>query len=297
MLFTAPQSLDKSQSAVKMFLQILYKKLWLGLIALATGVSLAGCSQGPIPLDRHTAERGARASELAASDPVSVAANSFFSNGRGRRVAVAQFDDLTGARIEGGTSTAVAASGRILTEYILMGANVKGAYRVLDRAGLANLLNERRLADQINASNEADVISASPAAVRDQLPGRIPPLVDIDPLGVSDYLIYGAVVGYDRRLIDNGGGFGIAGVRMRNRTSRDQVSVIVQLVDVRTGEIIATGFDAQFIDSSSVAGDIFALLRTDRLLEFEQANLVNDPATLALFLAIDAALTEMFEDV
>jgi curli biogenesis system outer membrane secretion channel CsgG len=178
-----------------------------------------------------------------------------------------------------------------------MGANVQGAYRVLDRAGLNDLLNERRLAEQINATNELAVINAAPAAIRDQLPGRIPPLVDIEPLGVSDYLIYGAVVGYDRRLIDNGTGVGIAGVRMRNRASRDQVSVIVQLVDVRTGEIIATGFDAQFIDSTLVAGDIFALLRTDRLLEFEQANLVNDPTTLALFLAIDAALTEMFLDV
>lgn len=280
-----------------MFLHAYHQRLRRGVIALAAIGMVSGCSQAAMSLDQHASDQGTRVAELAASAPVSLAANSFFSGGRGRSVAVAQFDDLTGARIEGGTSTAVAASGRLLTEYILMGANVQDAYRVLDRAGLNNLLNERRLAEQVNATNELAVINAAPAAIRDQLPGRVPPLVDIEPLGVSDYLIYGAVVGYDRRLIDNGTGVGIAGVRMRNRASRDQVSVIVQLVDVRTGEIIATGFDAQFIDSSLVAGDIFALLRTDRLLEFEQANLVNDPTTLALFLAIDAALTEMFLDV
>ncbi|PWK62048.1 hypothetical protein C7455_10173 [Roseicyclus mahoneyensis] len=235
--------------------------------------------------------------QLAASDQVSEAANLFFSGPRPRSVAVAQFEDLTGARIEGGTSTAVAASGRFLTEYILMRANGNDAYRVLDRAGLNNLLNERRLADQINAFHEAEVVAAAPEMLRDQLAGRVPPAIEMAPLRVSDYLIHGAVVGYDRRLIDNGTGMGIAGVRLRNRASRDQVSVMVQLIDVRSGEIIATGAAAQFIDSSSRGGDIFALVRTDRLLEVEQLNVVNDPATRALFLAIDIALTEMFNDV
>ena len=71
-----------------------------------------------------------------------------------------------------------------------------------------------------------------------------------------------------------------------------------------TGEINATlatvlvGFNmSEKVVQVPVNGsDVFTLLRADRLLEFEQMNVVNDPATRALFFAIDSALMEMFND-
>lgn len=259
-------------------------------------VALGACSQIQTSLPERLGDQGPAGAPLAANDGSVQAINNFFDRRTGRTITVSQFEDLSGARTENGTSTVVAASGRILTEYILLRANSEGNYDVLDRAGLNNLINERRLADQVNAINEEKIITASPIALREALIGRIPPAIDLPPLLVTNYMIYGAVVGYDKALNDNGGGIGVAGVRVRNRASRDQVSVIMQLVDVRTGKIIATGFSSRFIDSTSLGSDVFALLSADRLLEFERMNVVNDPATRALFFAIDSALMEMFND-
>lgn len=267
-----------------------------GCTLLGVAVALGACAQIQSPLAERLGDQGPAGVSLAANERSVEAINNFFDRRRGRTITVSQFDDLSGARTENGTSTVVAASGRILTEYLLLRANTADNYAVLDRAGLNNLINERRLADQVNAINEAKTIAAAPAALREALIGRVPPAIDLPPLLVTDYMIYGAVVGYDKALNDNGGGIGVAGVRVRNRASRDQVSVIMQLVDVRTGEIFATGFSSRFIDSTSLGSDVFALLRVDRLLEFEQMNVVNDPATRALFFAIDSALMEMFND-
>lgn len=262
----------------------------------AISLLIAACGQVEMVQKRHLGKEPVQVNELAASDQVSGAANAFFSRASATRVAVTSFEDQSGARIENGASSAIAASGKMLAEYILMTANGQNRFQVMDRTNVNQLLDERRLAAQVNQRHEADVIRTAPDAVKDKMKGRVPPLIDLPELQPSDFLISGAVVGYDKRLQDDGTGVGIAGLSSNSRQSRDQVNVIIHLIDVRTGQIIATGFSAQFIDSTAVTGGIFKLLSVDRLLEFEKTNLLNDPTTFALFRAIDAALTEMFEN-
>ena len=264
--------------------------------AIILCVALAGCAQNMEIGKRHLSSANTTDSEERFGQHSSEATSSFFGKHKSKRVAVSGFDDLSGARVENGTSTAVAASGRILTHYILMENNNKNHYTLLDRSVLNELLNERRLAGQVNATNEAEVINAAPEFMREGLAGNVPPIVATEDLLPSDYLIYGAVVGYDKRLKDDGTGAGIAGYNVSNRHSRDQVSVVLELIDVQTGAIVGIGFGSQLIESTSVRASIFAQLRVNRILEFEQAAILNDPTTLALIRAIDMALGEMFQD-
>ena len=258
---------------------------------------LGACDTDRKAFARHFDDEQSGINLLETTHNAEVAINRFFKTSSGKKVVVSKFEDLTGARSQNGTSSVVASSGRILTEYILMKANTKKLYSVLDRSELAGLVNERRLAEQVNADNEKREINAAPVALRVQMQGRVAPIIDIKPLKVSDYLIYGAIVGYDRNLVDDGSGAALAGFGVRNRFSRDQINVIIQLVDVNSGEIISTGYASRMIESSSVGVSMFKFLSQDRLIEFEQTQVINDPTTRALFLAIDGALLRMFTDV
>ena len=259
-------------------------------------VAVSGCAQDIQIAERHRpkAEVVTSSKDFAQNSAQPISA--FFQKRKNKRIAVSGFEDLSGARIEGGASTAVAASGRILTHYLLLENNKNNQYKLLDRAILNDLLNERRLAAQINTKNENDVLDASPDFLRESLRGKIPQLIKSDDLLPTDYLIYGAVVGYDKRLKDDGAGAGLAGFRLSNRISRDQVSVVLQLISVQTGEIVGIGFGTQFIDSTSLQAGIFAQIKVDRILEYEKADIINDPTTFALIQAIDLALGEMFKN-
>ena len=265
-------------------------------LLIAATLGLSACESTQSTLERHVEGQEFGVSKLEATDESKVVINRFFERSSGKKIVVSKFEDLTGARTQNGTSSVVASSGLFLTQYILMKAQTENLYTVLDRSELAGLVNERRLAEQVNSDNEARTINSAPLALRNQMQGRVAPLIDMKPLMVSDYLISGAIVGYDRNLVDDGSGAAIAGFGVRNRFSRDQINVIIQMVDVNSGEIISTGYASRIIENSSVGGSIFKLLSKDRLLEFEQMQVINDPTTLALFLAIDAALSRMFTD-
>lgn len=263
---------------------------------IAATLGLSACDSTQSTLERHVDGQEFGVSKLQATDESKVAINRFFERSSGKKIFVSKFEDLTGARTQNGTSSVVASSGISLTQYILIKANTEKLYTVLDRSELAGLVNERRLAELVNADNEAKTINSAPLVLRNQMQGKVAPLIDMKPLKVSDYLIYGAIVGYDRNLVDDGSGAAIAGFGIRNRFSRDQINVIIHLIDVNSGEIISTGYASRIIESSSVGGSIFKMLSKDRLFEFEQMQVINDPTTRALFLAIDAALSRMFTD-
>ena len=75
-------------------------------------------------------------------------------------VAVTSFEDLTGARVDGGSSTAVAASGHLLLEFILKNYRDEGHLAIYSRRLLSELINERRLAQQANTSYATEAVNS-----------------------------------------------------------------------------------------------------------------------------------------
>jgi len=211
-------------------------------------------------------------------------------------IAISSFEDLSGSRIEGGASTAVAGSGQLLLEYILKGYSDLNFMRLHTRRLLTDLVNERRLAQQANQSNAAQSLESLSEATRALINSRITPLYQIPDINPVDFLVTGAVIGYDKNVLDTGAGAGIVGINSTYRKSSDSVSVLVQLVNVRSGAIVGVGVGNQAVESMMTNSGVFKFLEVDQILELEGGGSINEPKTYALFAALTEAVEDMFRD-
>ena len=210
-------------------------------------------------------------------------------------LAVMQFEDLSGTRSEGGISSAVASSGKLLTEYLLSAPQLRTKFSVYSRGALKDLLTERSLATQYEASRREKLLKKTPPELIGLVTGNINPIFDLPDMRPVDLLIYGAVVGYDKNLAESGSGAGIAGAAVRTKRSIDQLYVMVQLIETKTGRIRSVGTASQTVDSTLTSSGFLGFLSQYRILELEDGSAVNDPATIALFTALQEAILEMFD--
>lgn len=211
-------------------------------------------------------------------------------------VAVIDFQDLTGSRIEGGASTAVATSGKLLTEFLLTSPSLESKFQVYSRSSLKELLTERTLAENFDRNRKNRLLAETPESLMAVMSQKIQPLFDLADIRPVDLLITGAVVGYDKNLTDDGMGAGLLGYNAKQKRSVDQLYVMVQLIETKTGRIRSVGTAAAEIGSTLRSGGYLGFLSQYQILELEGGLAVNDPATLALFDALRQALVEMFKN-
>lgn len=212
-------------------------------------------------------------------------------------VAVTSFEDLTGARVDGGSSTAVAASGHLLLEFILKNYRDEGHLAIYSRRLLSELINERRLAQQANTSYATEAVNSLSKATQALMGNaKIKPLHDLPDLGPVDFLITGAVIGYDKNTRDSGAAAGMVGISNRYQQSEDSVSVLVELINVKTGAMSGIGIASEFISSKLFNAGVFKYLEVDKILELEGGGSLNEPKTYALYLALTQAVENMFRD-
>lgn len=212
-------------------------------------------------------------------------------------VAVTSFEDLTGARVDGGYSTAVAASGHLLLEFILKNYRDEGHLAIYSRRLLSELINERRLAQQANTSYATEAVNSLSKATQALMGNaKIKPLHDLPDLGPVDFLITGAVIGYDKNTRDSGAAAGMVGISNRYQQSEDSVSVLVELINVKTGAMSGIGIASELISSKLFNAGVFKYLEVDKILELEGGGSLNEPKTYALYLALTQAVENMFRD-
>ena len=212
-------------------------------------------------------------------------------------VAVTSFEDLTGARVDGGSSTAVAASGHLLLEFILKNYRDEGHLAIYSRRLLSELINERRLAQQANTSYATEAVNSLSKATQALMGNaKIKPLHDLPDLGPVDFLITGAVIGYDKNTRDSGAAAGMVGISNRYQQSEDSVSVLVELINVKTGAMSGIGIASELISSKLFNAGVFKYLEVDKILELEGGGSLNEPKTYALYLALTQAVENMFRD-
>ena len=212
-------------------------------------------------------------------------------------VAVTSFEDLTGARVDGGSSTAVAASGHLLLEFILKNYRDEGHLAIYSRRLLSELINERRLAQQANTSYATEAVNSLSKATQALMGNaKIKPLHDLPDLGPVDFLITGAVIGYDKNTRDSGAAAGMVGISNRYQQSEDSVSVLVELINVKTGAMSGIGISSELISSKLFNAGVFKYLEVDKILELEGGGSLNEPKTYALYLALTQAVENMFRD-
>ena len=190
-------------------------------------------------------------------------------------VAVYEFPDLTGQAKPNASfaeySRAVTQGAAAILVDVLTTAGSGSWFRVAERGGLKNLVQERTLIENTNRSYQGGS-------------GPLP------PVRFAGIILEGGIVGYDSDEMTGGAGakfFGIGGdVQYRS----DVVTINLRAVSVQTGEVLASTTTTKQIYSFQTRGGAYVFAEPERLLEIEVGMSRNDPSQLAVREAIELAV-------
>ena len=157
-------------------------------------------------------------------------------------IAVYDFVDMTGQKKPGGNfasmSTAVTQGSYQILIKALQDAGDGKWFRVVERSSLPSLLQERKLIR--STRQQIDKENAQP----------LPPL-----LFAGAYLT-GGVVGYDSDTKSGGIGARILGIQANKQYRQDIVTIILRVVNVQSGEVVASVTIEKTIFSTGTGSDI-----------------------------------------
>ena len=150
----------------------------------------------------------------------------------------------------------------------------------LERQGLQNLLNERKI---IRAAQENGTVS-------DNNRGQLPSLV------AANILIEGSIIGYESNVKSGGVGARYFGIGADTQYQLDQIAVNLRVVNVSTGEILSSVNTSKTILSYEVQAGVFRFIDYQRLLEGEIGYTSNEPVMLCLMSAIETGVIFLIND-
>ena len=194
-------------------------------------------------------------------------------------VAVYSFNDETGQRKASDTMSSFSTAGtqgavNILGE-ALRDAGKVNWFVVVERSGLDALTKERQLVRNTFESYNKD---------KD---GR----TILKPLLYAGMILEGGIVGYETKLRTGGNGARYLGIGMKNQYREDRVTVVLRAVLVQTGEVLLNVTATKTILSTAKGGDVFKFYEMGtELVEIESGSTDNEPVTLAVRAAIEAAV-------
>ncbi|NDP64169.1 CsgG/HfaB family protein [Polaromonas sp.] len=189
-------------------------------------------------------------------------------------VAVYGFKDLTGQRKPSDTiadlSTAVTQGGGALLVDALMRVAKGKWFRVAEREGLPNLLQERQL------------IRATRAEYKDETP--------MAPLLFAGAMLEGGIISYDANTSTSGFGARFLGIGGNADARIDEVTVNLRLVSVQTGQVMRSVTIRKSVASTRLQGNVYRYTSENRILELEGGVSQNEPMQFAVRQAIQKAV-------
>ena len=197
-------------------------------------------------------------------------------------IAVYDFLDMTGQKKPGGNfasmSTAVTQGSYQILIKALQDAGDGKWFRVVERASLPSLLQERKLIRSTRQMADGDNAEPLPALL------------------FAGAYITGGIVGYDSDTKSGGIGARILGVQANTQYRQDVVTIILRLVNVQSGEVVISTTIEKTIFSTGKGADIFKYFDADTmLLESEAGVARNEPVTFAVRKAIEAGVAEIIQ--
>ena len=194
-------------------------------------------------------------------------------------VAVYKFRDQTGqykpSEIGANWSTAVTQGA---TSILLESLEESGWFIPIEREGLSNLLNERK------------IIRSSRANYNGQDPDQnqlLPPLL------FAGIILEGGIISYESNVLTGGAGLRYFGAGASGQYREDRVSIYLRAVSTSNGRILKTIHTSKTILSQKLDGGIFRYVALRRLLEVEVGFTFNEPSGIAVQEAIDKAVHAM----
>lgn len=193
-------------------------------------------------------------------------------------VAVYEFSDYTGQNKPSDTqqfSRAVTQGGLPILKKALLDAGNQRWFDVVERGGINNLLQERKI---IRTMRE-EYLGAG---------GR--ELPQLGPLRYAGLLLEGGVVAYESNVLTGGLGARYLGIGGNTQYSRDMVTVYLRAVSVKTGQVMLSVNTSKTIFSTALQGGMFKFVSYDAIAEAETGVTYNEPPQLAVRQAIEMAV-------
>jgi curli production assembly/transport component CsgG len=193
-------------------------------------------------------------------------------------VAVYKFRDQTGqykpSDIGANWSTAVTQGA---TSILLESLEESGWFIPIEREGLSNLLNERKI---IRSSRVAYSVQ-EPDQDQDQL---LPPLL------FAGIILEGGIISYETNVMTGGAGLRYFGAGGSGEYREDRVSIYLRAISTTNGRILKTVHTSKTILSQKIDAGIFRYVSLKHLLEAEVGFTFNEPSGIAVQEAIDKAV-------
>lgn len=197
-------------------------------------------------------------------------------------VAVYDFPDLTGQRNDLGQmsslSTAVTQGGTAILIDALKNAGGGVWFTVVERNRIDNLAKERQIVRQMRDEYEGEDANK------------------LKPMLFAGLILEGGIVGFDSNILTGGMGARYLGIGGTHRYKKYQVIVSLRAVSTETGEVLLNVQVSKTI--YSVGNDISVFKFVDagtNLVEFESGMTENEANTMAVKMAIEAAVVELVE--
>ena len=194
-------------------------------------------------------------------------------------IAVYKFRDQTGQYKASQTATTFStAVSQGATSMLNKALEDSGWFIPLEREGLQNLLNERKIIRSTRQEYQA--------AGSEQLPS-LPPML------YAGVLLEGGIISYDTNIITGGAGLRYYGMGGSGQIQKDRVTVYLRLVSVKNGEILKTVSTTKSILSREIDFGVYRFVREKRLLELETGFTTNEPPSMCLLEAIEKAVFDL----
>jgi curli production assembly/transport component CsgG len=198
-------------------------------------------------------------------------------------IAVYRFPDLTGQRKPAtnfaSLSSAVTQGAEVFLFKALQDAGRGQWFQVVERSALENLVKERQIIRSQRELYEKD--QAKP----------------LTPLIVAGIMLDGGVVGYDSNIGTGGIGARLLGVGATQEYRKDEVTVVLRLISVSTGEVLLSTGASKTVLSTGAGANVFKFIDVGtKSVEFESGSTINEPTTYAVRIAIEAAVADMVKE-
>ena len=192
--------------------------------------------------------------------------------------AVYKFRDQTGQYKPSETganwSTAVTQG---TTSILLKAIEESGWFIPIEREGLSNLLNERKIIRSSRANY----------AGQDSKQQLLPPLL------FAGIVLEGGVISYDANVITGGAGLMYFSAGGSGQYRQDRVTVYLRAISTSNGRILKTVYTSKMILSQKLDASIFRYVKFKRLLEAETGFTYNEPSEMAVKEAIEKAVESL----
>lgn len=191
--------------------------------------------------------------------------------------AVYKFRDQTGQYkdTDAGASWSTAVT-QGATSILLRSMEESGWFIPIEREGLSNLLNERKIIrSSIGNYSEKD---------NNQL---LPPLI------FAGIIIEGGIISFDSNVMTGGVGARYFGTGASGEYREDRVTIYLRAVSTSNGRILKTVYTSKTILSQQVDVGVFRFVSTRRLFEAETGFTYNEPEEMAVKEAIEKAVLSL----